>query len=61
MACSVSAAQAYTLVPESLNFAMRFSSGMTVQSDESRMTPAFLPAIAMARSWSSGVLRATIS
>ena len=60
-ACSVSAAHASTLVPEFLNLAMRFSRGMIVQSDESRMTPAFFPAMAIALSWSSGVLSSTIS
>ena len=49
------------MVPEFLNLAMRFSRGMIVQSDESRMTPAFFPAMAMALSWSSGVLSSTIS
>ena len=61
LACSMSSAHARTLVPESLNLAIRFSRGMTVQSEESRMTALTFPAMSMARSWSSGHLSSTSS
>ena len=54
-ASSLVEASANTLVPEDLNLAIMFSSGMTVQSPAFTITVSFLPARDSALSWSSGV------